>query len=97
MVDAGIIASVIIAVAAIISGAIAAARLFYRRGEEAERARESRARFASDFADLKNRDANRSDGGVAYERRERAKALIILAAVGAGWLVALWRWWHPAA
>jgi hypothetical protein len=96
MITAGVIAGLIVAFVAIITGIIATASWFYRRGQEDQQAREDRARIASYIAQQMNRDTNHGDGGIAYKRRESARALVILAAAAVGWLITL-RWWHPTA
>lgn len=88
-----VIASLIVALGTIITGIIAGARWFDRREQQA---RADRARIASLIAAQENRAANHGDGGIARERRESVRGLIILAAAAVGWLITL-RWWHPSA
>jgi hypothetical protein len=96
MIAVELISGLIVACGAIITGIIAAARWFYRRGQQAQQTSEDMARIASDIAKLKSRDAGHGDGETAVGRRESIMALVILAAAAAGWLIRL-RWWNPSA
>jgi hypothetical protein len=68
MITIGVIAGVIVAFGAVISGVISVGRWIYHRGEEAQREREERARLASYIAAQENRDRNQGDENSAPKR-----------------------------
>jgi hypothetical protein len=75
VITVGVIAGVIVALGAIISGIISVGRWIYHRGEEAQRQREEaqrlseeRARIAAYIAAHENRDRDKGDGGSVSKR-----------------------------